>query len=145
MTKFHILDILSITHDRLISLDHMDGIYKILNYLTGENLFTHQLVRVSKTCKPYLLKTYPTLSDSRIEIAFEKLTKVLDHLRQQNSPDDDIMLAIKGWAVQYVYPVTGEYLDILPLDAPYQHMNPVDELVWMKGDDDGIIAVNVEG
>jgi len=141
--QHHILDILSVTHDRLISLDKMDGIYKILNYLTGEDLFTHQLVRASQTCKPYLLKTYPILTDPRIEVAFEKLSEVLAHLREQNSSDDDIMLAIKGWAVQYIYPVTGEFLDILPLDRPYQHMNPVDEAIWMKGDD-GIIAVNIE-
>ena len=140
--QHHILDILSITHDRLISLDHMDGIYKILNYLTGENLFTRQLVRASKTCKPYLLKTYPILADSRIDAAFEKLTEVLEHLKQQDSPDDDIMLAIKGWAVQYVYPVTGEYLDILPLDRPYLTMNPVDEATWMRGHDEGIGIVS---
>jgi len=42
---FHISDILSITDGRLVSTRHMDGIYEILNFMTGDNLFTHQLPR----------------------------------------------------------------------------------------------------
>ena len=136
--QHQILDILSITHGKLISLEKMDGIYKILNFLTGENLFTHQLVRASETCKPYLLKAYPVLCDPQVETAFEKLSEVLAHLREKSSSDDEIMLAIKGWAVKYIYPVTGEYLDILPLDRPYLEMDPVDEAIWMRGHDKGI-------
>lgn len=35
MRQFHISDILTITSGRLVSSRHMDGIYDILNYMTG--------------------------------------------------------------------------------------------------------------
>jgi hypothetical protein len=39
----------------------MDGIYDILDFMTGDSLFTHQLPRVSDECKPYLLEQFPEL------------------------------------------------------------------------------------
>ena len=130
MTKFHILDVLSITSGKLLSLEKMDGLYKILNFLTGEDLYTHQLIRASKTCKPYLLKTYPVLVDPLVESAIGNLSAMLSHLKDTHMSDEVIKLAIKGWAVKYVYPVTGEYIEILPLDTAYAAMNPVDEMGW---------------
>ena len=32
----------------------MDGIYDILNFLTGDNLYTHQLPRAMRECEPWL-------------------------------------------------------------------------------------------
>jgi len=61
--KFHLGDILSITTGRLVSPRHMDGVYEILNFLTGDNLLTHQLPRASHECKPYLLQQFPQLAE----------------------------------------------------------------------------------
>jgi hypothetical protein len=60
---FHIGDILSITTGRLVSPRHVEGVYDILNYMTGDNLFTHQLPRASRECEPYLLKQHPQLAN----------------------------------------------------------------------------------
>lgn len=63
---FHISDILSITTGRAVSCtgEHVvDGIYKILSFMTGDNLFTHQLARASGECKPVLLCQHPQLAD----------------------------------------------------------------------------------
>lgn len=60
--QFHISDILSITTGRLVSNRHMEGIYAILNHMTGDNLFTHQLPRAARECAPVLLAAYPQLS-----------------------------------------------------------------------------------
>lgn len=60
---FDLGDILSITTGRLVSPRKIGGVYDILNYMTGESLFTHQLVRASKTCKPELLRQHPQLAD----------------------------------------------------------------------------------
>lgn len=63
MTRdFHLGDILSITTGRLVSPRHMDGIYDILNYMSGDNLFTHQLPRVMGEARPILLAAHPQLS-----------------------------------------------------------------------------------
>ena len=56
-------DVLSITTGRLVSPTHMDGIYDILNFMTGDSLFTHALPRASDVCKPHLLKQFPQLAE----------------------------------------------------------------------------------
>jgi len=64
MTKyktFHIGDVLSITTGKLLSKDKMNGVYNILNFMTGESLFTHQLPRAADRCKLVLLDYYPEL------------------------------------------------------------------------------------
>lgn len=60
--RFHLGDILSITTGQLVSPRHIDGVYDILNYMTSDNLFTHQLPRASRECAPYLLKQHPALA-----------------------------------------------------------------------------------
>jgi len=59
--KFHLGDILSITAGPLVSPQGMDGIYDILNFMTGDKLFAHQLPRASGECRPYLLEQHPQL------------------------------------------------------------------------------------
>ena len=61
MKLFHISDILSITTGRLVSTRHMDGVYDILNFLTGDSLFTHQLPRAVRECEPWLRTQFPQL------------------------------------------------------------------------------------
>lgn len=59
---FDISDVLSITHERLVSTRHMDGVYAILNFMTGESLMTHAIPRACLACRPALLKQFPTLA-----------------------------------------------------------------------------------
>lgn len=59
---FHLGDILSITTGMLVSPRHMAGVYDILNFMTGEQLFTHQLPRVSREAGPVLLRAHPDLA-----------------------------------------------------------------------------------
>lgn len=58
---FHIGDILSVTTGRLVSTRHIEGVYDILNFMTGESLYTHQLPRVSLEARPVLLRQHPLL------------------------------------------------------------------------------------
>lgn len=60
--EFDLGDILSITTDRLVSPRHIDGVYDILNFMTGDNLFTHQLPRAQDECRPRLLEQHPALA-----------------------------------------------------------------------------------
>jgi hypothetical protein len=66
--QFHIGDVLSITTGALVSHDHMGGIYSILDWMTGETLFTHQLPRALEAAQPVLKEAFPTLA----EIEFPK-------------------------------------------------------------------------
>lgn len=60
---FHIGDVLSITGDKLVSPRLIEGVYDILNFMTGDNLYTHQLPRAMRECRPYLLQRHPQLAD----------------------------------------------------------------------------------
>jgi hypothetical protein len=59
---FHIGDILSITGDKLVSPRLVEGVYDILNFMTGDSLYTHQLPRAMRECRPHLLKQHPELA-----------------------------------------------------------------------------------
>jgi hypothetical protein len=64
---FDISDVLSITHSRLVSTRRMDGVYDILNFMTGESLFTHALPRACESCQPALLAQFPELAKESAE------------------------------------------------------------------------------
>ena len=59
--RFHISDILSISTGCLVSNDHIGGVCKILNHMTGDNLFTHQIPLACDAVKPDLLQQFPWL------------------------------------------------------------------------------------
>ena len=59
---FHLGDILSITTGLLVSNRHMQGVYEILNFMTSDDLYTHQLGRAATECKPALLTQHPQLA-----------------------------------------------------------------------------------
>lgn len=60
--SFHIGDVLSVTGDKLVSPRLIGGVYDILNFMTGDSLFTHQLPRACRECRPALLKQHPQLA-----------------------------------------------------------------------------------
>lgn len=64
MRRFHIGDILSVTTGYLVSPSGMSGVYEILNYMTGDDLFTHQLPRAAEACRGPLLTQHPQLSEA---------------------------------------------------------------------------------
>jgi hypothetical protein len=41
----------------------IDGVYDILNFMTGISLFTHQLPHAADKCGPHLLQQFPQLGD----------------------------------------------------------------------------------
>lgn len=62
MTKtiFPLGVVLSITHG--ILLCEFSRVYEILNFMTGDNLMTHQLPRAGRECAPWLLRQFPQLA-----------------------------------------------------------------------------------
>lgn len=61
--EFHLGDILSITTGALVSSRGMEGVYDILNYMSGDDLYTHQLPRVARECEPSLRAQHPDLDE----------------------------------------------------------------------------------
>lgn len=52
--EFDLCDVISAGTGRLVSKNGIGGVYEVLNYMTGESLFTHQLPRVSREAAPVL-------------------------------------------------------------------------------------------
>jgi hypothetical protein len=122
---FALGDVLSITTDCLVSRDHIDGVYRILNYMTGDNLFTHQLPRAAGECKPALLAQHPQLADVEVPEEFGGKEHVYSWLAEQEA----------------IYGVT---LPVEPLAAEdHTRIDPFSEL-RMKRPDMPIIAVEAE-
>jgi hypothetical protein len=118
---FHLGDILSITTDRLVSPEHVGGVYKILNWMTGEELMTHQLPRASRECEGPLLEQHPQLAGVVV-------------------PDfgggdrDELELRVMAWLATQTA-IYGERLPVAKLD-PVEHtrIDPISELTMIRPD-----------
>jgi hypothetical protein len=104
-------DILTVTTGRLISERGMKGVYDILNYMTGQSLFTHQLPRASKIAGPDILRQHPQLAAVELgEVNAENWREKLQAL-----------------VAEY-----GQTLPITPLPTgAYAPADPIAELVGM--------------
>lgn len=120
---FHLGDILSITTGRLVSTRHMDGIYDILDYMTGDSNYTHQLPRAADECRPYLLEAHPFLSEiSGDEVTTENYKEWLDQK-----------------VAQY-----GEYHAVRPIHfEDHEVIDPIEELKRMGVDESKIIGIDI--
>ena len=68
--EFDLGDILSITTGKLVSPRHIEGVYDILNYMTGDSLFTHQLPRAMDECQEPLFVQHPELRTVNVPESF---------------------------------------------------------------------------
>jgi hypothetical protein len=64
---FNTNDILSVVTGRLMG--DIGGVYEVLNWMTGENLFTHQLPRVRQEGAPVIVARHPHLQEAIEESA----------------------------------------------------------------------------
>ena len=121
MTKrFHVGDVLSVYSGYLVSMNGMDGVCDVLNFLTRDDLFTHQLPRAMEECHGYLERAHPfltTIDCSSVGTAEEPLTE--ETLRQWL----DSVVAQHGAMVE---------LTPMPEDA-HEYRHPLEELQAMVG------------
>jgi hypothetical protein len=59
---FPTLDVLSTATGVLVSEGGIGGVYEVLNWMTGESVFTHQIPRIGREAAPVLLAAHPTLA-----------------------------------------------------------------------------------
>ena len=121
MRRFHLGDVLSITADRLVSPRHTSGVHDILNFMSGESLFTHQLGRVVKECAPYLLKQFPGLDSPQMQFALGELVEMLKTPSGKKDPEK----LVTEWMSKVI---SGKYGINLPLCGEYKNMLDVERL-----------------
>jgi hypothetical protein len=59
---FPTADVMSTVTGRLMG--KIDGVYQVLNWMTGESVFTHQLPRISREAVPVMLARMPELQSA---------------------------------------------------------------------------------
>jgi hypothetical protein len=130
---FHLGDILSITTGCLVSPRHMDGIYDILNWMTGDSLFTHQLPRACDECSGPLLAQHPDLAAIVAPGSFGDGTR--------ESAEE----AVARWLAEQVA-VYGETREVAPLAAgDHTVIDPLAELRMMRPDAEIVTVVVPDG
>lgn len=108
--QFHLGDVLTVTTDVFLAPDGVDSLYKLLNHMTGDNLYTHQLPRAAAECKPELLRQHPDLAEIVPPATFNGEEHVWRWLAEQTD--------------RY-----GTHRDVRPMaEGDHTHIDPLDEL-----------------
>lgn len=135
MRQFHLGDILSVTTDRLLSPSGVDGLYDILNYMTGDNLFTHQLCRASEQCKPYLCAQYPQFDPAEnpdLLFAIGELVLMMKSVDGLPNPQPADRSNLFGGWLSKLTTKYGETHPVLAIsEGAYFGRNPLEELAEM--------------
>ena len=125
---FDLGDVLSVTTDRLVARDHVGALYALLNFMTGDNLFTHQLPRAMNECRPALLAQHPALAG----------------IEPPAWPDGVDPADVFAW-VDSLRPTLGDQLPVVPLDpADHTRIDPISELGLLGVPPEKIIVVTPE-
>jgi hypothetical protein len=61
---FPTLDVLSAITGVIVTLRKIEPVYEVLNWMTGESLFTHQLPRVGEEARAVMLEFQPVLAEA---------------------------------------------------------------------------------
>ena len=137
--RFPLRVVLTVSTGRLLTkpTDFGNGIkdvYDILNWMTRDDLYTHQIPRAMGECRPWLLRWFPELS--KVD-ALDM--ECLDRMRKETGDVD----GCEAWLVDVARNrdlATHYAVPRIPQDD-HDRIDPYDELVQMRGTDEGIIIV----
>jgi hypothetical protein len=125
--KFHPSVVATIIVGNMLSYNRMEGVYKILNHMTGEAVFTHQIGRIMQEASPVLKKALPEFTEWVNESGYGL---VLD----EDSHKEWLGRLTKRW---------GEELEVPVMDVnQHESIDPFSELAE-KMHPDKIIQVDV--
>lgn len=119
---FHIGDILTVTTDFIVSPRGMKGATDVLNYMTNDALFHHQLSRAVEECKPELLRQHPQLNSVVVPEDFDEWESW-----------EKWLVKSKEW-LEKIVAKFGERLPVKPLPSnAHIYKNPIEELCDIVG------------
>lgn len=110
--SFSLGTILSVTTGKLLC--PIDGVYRILNFMTGDSIYTHQIPRVSRECAPHLLRQFPGLAE--VDASAVTPENWLAWLREQEAKHGDM------FAVEPLPP--SEHYAIDPISELAEKVHP---------------------
>lgn len=138
--RFHVRTILTVTTGRLLTKSHeprnngIGDLYELLDWMTNDSAYTHQLGRFSAECKPWLLRWFPELAALGTDLALAEFDSAMPSER------DQIDAYIDAWVTSF--PGIKQEYDVEKITADdHDRKDPIADLVAMRGIDDGIIPV----
>lgn len=112
MKEFHVSDVFTAITGKMVFPKNLGGLYSILNYMSDDNLHTHQLPRVLRECKPYLLEQFPLFKNIHVE--------GLTH--------EALLSRVKEIESKY-----GSYFEVEKLPkGVHKHIDPIDEMTLFQ-------------
>lgn len=141
--SFPLRVVLTVTTGRLVTVPkgpHDNGIgdlYEILNWITGDSLFTHQLPRAVKSAQPYLLNSFPELAPASTSLNSLDRWLAVDQTGGQEG--------IRMWLTELrlMFPEIKDSYEVAPMPEGWTHIDPVIEAETMIGDTSKIIKIEV--
>ncbi|MER9814246.1 hypothetical protein [Mesorhizobium sp. M0129] len=118
---FPTCDVLSTITGTLMS--EIGGVYEVLNFMTGESVFTHQIPRISREATPVVLKLHPEL---------EATISEADQVTPEN-----YMTWLATWEERYGKTITVPQMTI----GEHERIDPLSELAE-KVSPDKIVVVS---
>lgn len=113
MRAFTLGAILSVTTGTLLA-PSLGEVHELLDYMTGDTLWTHQLPRANAECRPELLRQHPQLADLTVpDLA---------------SPQDYL-----DWVATQATRF-GESLEVFPTPKNHTRIDPLSELAMLRPD-----------
>ncbi len=111
--QFDLGAILNITTGILFT--SMDDVYEVLNYLTGDSIFIHQIPRVMDAAKPYVLSLHPELEGVGVGVAINSFEDAKAFVDEQKK-------------------IYGNKLSLTPMSKTdgYSHVDPIEEAIEIK-------------
>lgn len=108
---FHLGALLSVTTEHLVC--EIADVHALLDFMTGDNLFTHQLPRACDESKPALLRQFPFLAEVEFPEGVRGEGLVREWLKEQAAAH-------------------GAWFEVEPLNASdHTHINALTELGMM--------------
>lgn len=104
----------------------MDDIYDVLNFMSADNLYTHQLPRVAEEVRPYLIEQHPFLEE-----ASAKLRRDWEAHKAAGTSTQEIFYGLLD-ALDAEY---GTEFTIFPMHfEDHEVIDPIDEIKRIKPD-----------
>ena len=120
---FTTAQILNVTTGLLIT--KMDDIYEILNFLTQDELYTHQIPRALTICTPSLREQLPEFYSTKMMLAEKHLRETLTRV-----PKEDVVGIIETFIEKTEQFLGTKTVTIEPI-KDYTPINPIVEMVDM--------------
>ncbi len=113
--SFHVSTVLSVIHDRLVSIEHTNDLCEMLGFMLDRPVRERKISIAAEKCRPYLLKHYPVLGSPMVKKDIDILVGALKICSSSNEESAKIF---SKWLLK-IAEKYGERFDVtqIPPDA----------------------------